>query len=75
MAQDGIDRETADRRQKNEDRARAAYVYRAYGVDGGDPSLYHLMLDTTALGVDTCVDLIAMAAQARTRQPKASNSN
>ena len=29
-----------------------------HGVDGRDPSLYHLMLDSMAVDLDTCVDLI-----------------
>ena len=66
MELDGIDRATAEQGQKSEDRSRVAYVRRAYGVDGADPSLYHLMLDTTALDVDTCVDLIVTASKART---------
>jgi len=74
MEQDGIDRETAERRQKAEDGYRAGYVRRAYGVDGGDPSLYHLMLDTTAIDVDTCVELIVAASRARTRQPASSEA-
>ena len=68
MALEGIDRETAERRQKAEDRARVRYVRNAYGVDGGDPSLYHLMIDSTALDLDVCVDLIVTASRARTRQ-------
>jgi cytidylate kinase len=69
MRLEGIDRETAERRQEVEDRARIHYVRRAYGVDGEDPSLYHLMLDSTALDLDTCVDLIVTAARARTHHP------
>jgi cytidylate kinase len=65
MAQDGIDRPTAERRQKEEDGARYSYVRRAYGVAPDDPSLYHLMLDTTAVDADVCVDLIVLAADAR----------
>ncbi len=68
MALEGIDRETAERRQEAEDRARIRYVQDAYGVDGNDPSLYHLMIDSTALDLDTCVDLIVTASRARTRQ-------
>jgi hypothetical protein len=30
------------------------------------------MLDSTAVDLDACVDLIVMAAQARTRQPRPS---
>ena len=72
MAIDGIDRATAEARQRAEDGARMSYVRRAYGVDGGDPALYHLMVDSTAIDVDTCVELIVTAARARTRHPKPS---
>jgi hypothetical protein len=61
----GIDRKLAERRREVEDEARIGYVRRAYGVDGRDPSLYHLMLDSTALGVATCCDLIVAASEAR----------
>jgi cytidylate kinase len=70
MALEEIDRETAQRRQETEDRTRIGYVRRAYGVDGEDPALYHLMLDSTALDLDTCVELIVAASQARTRHPR-----
>ena len=72
MALEGIDRATAEARQEAEDRARMSYVSRVYGVDGADPALYHLMLDSTALDVDTCVELIVTAARARTRHPRSS---
>jgi cytidylate kinase len=75
MRLEGIDRETAERRQKAEDGARARYVRGAYGVDGGDPSLYHLMIDSTALDLDTCIDLIVTASRARTRQADAGNTD
>lgn len=72
MALDGIDRATAEARQKAEDEGRMSYVSRVYGVDGGDPAWYHLMLDSTALDADTCVELIVTAANARTRRPRPS---
>jgi len=72
MTSDGIDRATAEARQKAEDRSRIEYVQRVYGVDGLDPALYHLMLDSTALPVDTCVELIVTAARARTGHPRPS---
>jgi len=68
---EGIDRETAARRQEAEDGARIRYVSDAYGVDGRDPSLYHLVIDSTALDLDTCVELIVAASRARTRQANA----
>jgi hypothetical protein len=37
-------------------------------VDPLDPNLYHLVLDSPALGLDTCVDLVVAAGEARMRQ-------
>ena len=73
MALEGIDRDTAERRQRAEDTARRRYVRHAYGVDGDDPSLYHLMIDSTAIGLDTCVDLIVAASHARVAAAPARN--
>lgn len=70
MALDGVDRETAERRQEAEDEARVEYVRRAYGVDGMDPGMYHLMLDSTALDLEVCVELIVAASHARIREPR-----
>lgn len=70
MALESIDRRTAKRRQEVEDRTRIGYVRRAYGLHGEDPSLYHLMIDSTALDLDTCVELIVTASQARLRNPR-----
>jgi cytidylate kinase len=66
----GIDDQTAARQQKAEDRARRDYVRSAYGVDGEDASLYHLVLDSTALSLDVCVDVVVEAATARVRDPR-----
>jgi cytidylate kinase len=68
MELEGVDRKTAERRQRANDRARIEYVRRSYGVDPLDPDLYHLMLDSPALGLDTCVDLVVAASGARMRQ-------
>jgi cytidylate kinase len=65
MEREGIDREAARRRLEVSDRARRAYVRGAYGVDGDDPDLYHLMMDTPALGVDASVDVIVLASERR----------
>ena len=65
MSIEGIDRATAERRQTSEDDARRSYVRRAYGVDGEDPALYHLVVDSTELSLDACVDLIVAASRAR----------
>jgi cytidylate kinase len=70
MRLDGISQETAERRQKVADRTRVSYVRRAYGVDGEDPDLYHMVLDSTALDLNTCVDLIVTASRARIHNPR-----
>jgi cytidylate kinase len=66
MEHEGVDRGTAERRVDANDRARMAYVRDAYGVDGEDSKLYHLMIDATAFDVDACVDLIVTACRKRT---------
>ena len=71
MRIDQIDREQAERQQKLEDQARIEYVRRAYGVDGTDSTLYHLVLDSTALSLDMCVELIVAASAARREAPGA----
>jgi cytidylate kinase len=65
-----VDDETAARRLKSTDRARMDYVGRAYGIDVTDPSLYHLVLDSTALTLDVCTELIVVAANARIVDPR-----
>jgi cytidylate kinase len=61
---EGIDQATARQRQAETDRARALYVRRLYGRDSADLSLYHVVLDTTALSVDVSVETLATAATA-----------
>jgi cytidylate kinase len=65
MRIEGVDRETAERHMRETDRAREAYGQQFYGVDPHEPSLYHLMIDSTAIALDACVELIARAAAAR----------
>jgi cytidylate kinase len=65
----GVDRETATSHVTANDCARRAYVRRAYGIDGENRSLYHLMIDTIALGIDVCVDVIVTTSKSLTRSP------
>jgi cytidylate kinase len=58
-----IDRSTAERRLEDTDRARHAYVRHFYHEDARDPALYHLVIDSTAIDLAACVDLIARAAE------------
>jgi Cytidylate kinase-like family len=59
----GLQREDAERLRRDSDRAREAYVRHFYGADARDPSLYHLVIDSTALPLETVVDVIAAAAR------------
>jgi cytidylate kinase len=63
MAIEGIERETAARRLERTDRARIAYHQTLYCVDPRSPELYHLIVDSTALPLETVVDLIAAAVE------------
>ena len=65
MELEGVDRETAARRMRETDRAREAYVHQFYGADARDAALYHLVIDSTALALDACVELIALATAVR----------
>lgn len=46
------------------DRARDAYVRRLYRADPADPRYYHLMIDSTALSLDSVTELILQAVAA-----------
>jgi cytidylate kinase len=69
MDLNNLDRPTAAARVQEHDRARMEYVRSVYGVEGDDPTLYHLMIDAIKLGVDVCVDLIVAASESLTRAP------
>ena len=61
-AVEGISEEQAGERLRAADKARTAYVRRLYRCDPADPSLYHLVIDSTAIPLDTVVELIVTAA-------------
>jgi cytidylate kinase len=61
----GIDLAEAERTAERLDRAHAVYVKRFYGLDPRDPAHYHLVLDSTAIDLDTCVELLLLAARSR----------
>jgi len=60
---EGIDVDAAMERLEETDAARARYTQRLFGRDPSDPSLYHLILDSTVLTLDSCVDVLAVAAE------------
>lgn len=49
------------------DQARLSYVRHFYRADATDPSLYHLLVDSTVLPLETCIDIIHAAAKAEVR--------
>jgi cytidylate kinase len=63
MRLEGVDKATAERHMRETDRARQAYVQHFYAADPRDCGLYHLVIDSTAIPLDGCVELIAHAAQ------------
>lgn len=64
MELEGLDEATARDRLRRQDRAHATYARHFYGVNTHDPALYHLMLDSTVVPLEVCVELIATAARA-----------
>ena len=65
----GIDEASARRGQREVDKARDAYARVFFGARQDDPRLYHVILDSTALSVQTCVETIAHAARGRFEDP------
>jgi cytidylate kinase len=65
MLLEGVDRATAERHVEETDRARDAYVRHFYRCDARDAALYHLVIDSTAIPLSACTDLVVEAAQAR----------
>jgi cytidylate kinase len=57
-----LDDDAAKRRQSETDRARTLFVKRLYRIDPSDPSLYHLIIDPTVMGVDRTVRVLSTAA-------------
>jgi cytidylate kinase len=67
MEIEGIDEQTAQQRLTRVDRFRRAYIETLYGVDPHEPGICHVVLDSTAIPLDDCVELIVAAAAARVR--------
>ncbi len=62
MRLEGIDKATAEQRLAHTDRYRRAYLEGIYGHDVREPGAFHLVLDSTALSLDDCVAVLAVAA-------------
>jgi len=64
MRHEGISDEVATSQQRDTDRARSAYVSHFYPRERWeDPTNYHLVIDSTVLSLDACVELIVAAAR------------
>jgi hypothetical protein len=61
----GIDEASARQGQRDVDSAREAYARVFFNARQDDPRLYHLILDSTILSAEACIDIIARAAQDR----------
>jgi cytidylate kinase len=64
MAHESMTQDEATALLDDTDRAWESYVKHFYKTDPRDPRLYHLMIDSTAVSLDTCGDLIVTAAMA-----------
>lgn len=64
-ARETMDIDEIRRAQRESDRTREAYARVFYRVSQDDPTLYHLMIDATAIDLDSCVELVVTAASAR----------
>jgi cytidylate kinase len=58
---EGVSPQEARRHLNAADRARTAYVRRLYRADPADPRHYHLLIDSTAIPLDTVVEMILRA--------------
>ena len=61
----GFDERTAAKLVDEHDRAIHDYVRHFYKADLEDPTLYHLVIDATALPFDACVEILITAVHAR----------
>jgi len=61
---EGVSPAQAEVRMRSADHARFAYVHRLYHADPTDSTFYHLTIDSTAVPLDTVIDLIFQAFSA-----------
>jgi hypothetical protein len=69
----GTDEASARRGQREVDNAREAYARVFFNVRQDDPRLYHVILDSTVLSAEVCVDIIVRAATGRFGEPGAAD--
>jgi cytidylate kinase len=61
----GVDEDSARQGQRDVDRTREAYARVFFNARQDDPRLYHVILDSTVLSAEACVEIIVRAAQDR----------
>jgi cytidylate kinase len=59
----GIEPKAAEKILQDTDSSRARYLSRNYGWDWNDPTIYHMVLNTEALGFDGATDVIVGRAK------------
>ena len=69
MEIEGADEQAARAHQADADRAWSQFVQRVLDRDPTDRRLYHLVLDSTVVPLDTCAEVIAAAATAYWERP------
>lgn len=65
MRLEQIDRRQAESRMHSADLSRETYLRHWYRTDPHDPGLYHLVIDSTAIPLEGCVELIARVSELR----------
>ncbi|MGH3826005.1 MAG: MFS transporter, partial [Pseudonocardiaceae bacterium] len=63
MAYGNLDEDAVRAQLVRTDRARAAYLRHLYGREPGDSGLYHLVLDTTVMPLEACVEVVVSVAR------------
>jgi cytidylate kinase len=71
----GLEPSDAERARMRFDRAHEAYFRQFYGVQIQDPALYHVVLDSTSIEFEACVQMIARAAESFGSATAATSTN
>ena len=58
MGKEGLSREEAEKKIEKTDKERAEYYYEHTGKTWGDVNNYHMILNTSDLGVENCADIL-----------------
>lgn len=58
MKKENLDHDAAKEKVEHTDEERAAYYYEHTGKTWGDVNDYHMILDTSELGVENCADIL-----------------